>query len=340
MRPRARSPVVLLALLALAAGAGPVVAGDAPPSPSPRERSLKARAQEWLEARRLLYVECATCQGSGTVPSPATPGRERPTCPRCRGLRTRVHRDRFHLLHYDLMSPAWRARKGDRSTLDETLAAMDRGLGRPARVSSWVVTRVETLVGERFGLTWHKTNHRPEEIRTAWVWVGGTGPAPGAWYLYGGDVDGAWGAPSCDADPAGKAALEGPAAESVAAALAPLHLRHAVEGRWRAGDDAVLALAVKGPQRADDLAAAVRDDAIAVARALLAPAQPWKGVRLSFSAEWVDKFGQASSRVHVRACLSRTVLEKIVFENLKADAVFALFAVERSVPEGLTLRAP
>ena len=63
-------------------------------------------------------------------------------------------------------------------------------------------------------------------------------------------------------------------------------------------------------------------------------------MHLAFAAEWVDKFGKVETKPHLHACMDRATFEKIVFENLKPDAVFVLFQVQRVSYPGASLRTP
>jgi len=293
----------------LAAGSA-VAEGDV--QAAARRARLKERTRAWLVARQSLYFRM--------------------------DRRVRVSRKNFMLLHYDLQSPAWRARQGGPETLDDTFRAMDEGKGRPRAVTRFAVLDVE-LVGERFGVGRYRMNGLDAIREVRWVWAEDQGARRSDWYLYGGDVDGPWGESACDPSPSVRKELPKADADAVAALLGKLELAHTVRTIAGAGEtDVVVVLAWEGAHSEKDRTLATRTDAIAVTRALLGGDTRWSGVRLAFLADWMDRFGAVKVRPHLHACMDRGTLEKIVFENLTPEQVFALFRTRALEHEGLTLR--
>ncbi len=295
-------------LLVFAVGAELPETTAAEPDLEARKARLKKRSRAWLEARRALLFQT--------------------------GRRVRVSRKTFFKLYYDMRSPAWRARQGAPETLELKFASMDAGKGRPRAVSRFAVVGAE-LVTERYGIGRYKMNGLEAVREVRWVW------ADGDWYLYGGDVDGTWAVPVCDASPSRRKALSKNATAKIATTLSTLKLTHAVKETAGAGDaQVVVVLELKGAHTAKARTDAVRADAIAVTRALLAKDAACSGVRIAFLGDWIDRFGQVQVGPHVHVCLDRATYDRIVFANLKSDEVYALFRVRAFTHEGLKLRTP
>lgn len=341
-----RSRLVLSVLLVMASLLPtPVSAGDAPDRTIAwrRRSSLRDRADRYMKTLVTPVIQRdPRCSGEGVRRYVVRDARGRVTgerseeCPSCGGtgkvIRWAVIDSR--LAYY---TPAFRARA---ELVAQVKAQADRwyaGTDPEPRVEKYRIEDV-TLVGDRYGLVRYTENGIAHPKETRWVELPGGGGKEASWCLYSEEVDGPWGGaespPGGPAEPPPPKSIEGAALVDLAQRAAVAGVKHTVTGaRWADGL-LVVTLFLPGATDAASLAAAVRGDVVAMTRTAMKFEPAPDSVRLEFLGRWRDRFGAVAKRPVETASIDREVFDKIVFDNLSAGELLALWTREVKTYDG------
>lgn len=314
----------------LAAGPLRALEADGPPPAAAQVRltMLRARLAEWCEARRnLVDVKCPKCGGFGVLNA----GRNGfLTCPRCDGRKAVLEPKAFRKVHYDMKTEAWRRRPDAHKEADAAYRAAD-GAGRPRLfLKAFRVDRVE-LVGDRFGLGWIFEGTDDVSRESRWVWDVDPATKRETWFVHEPETDGTFAAPTVPTTAAvpTRAPLAPDRLDALRKRLAVAGVKHDLEDAALEGDVLHLRLFAKAPASEAALDACVGSDTVPAARIALDAEEGIAAVELTFLARWRDKFGAVQRAPYVTAGIRRADFEKIVFANLTAGEVLALFNPRR-----------
>lgn len=339
----------VVALGILVAASDLAAALDAPPTkpaaaPTAEQRALadklRTRVTEWCNARKQLsQAVCDTCRGWGQVQEKM--GRI-VTCPTCDGRKVAIRRAAFRKVAYEMKSPAWRSQDRARELAGEAYDAANRSSTASGFLRSFRIDRVE-LVGAEHGIAWVFEGTDTVARESRWVLSIEPSTKTAAWFIYDASVDGPWppDAPPPSAEETPPEPLPQLLDILVQSAMKGFSGAHTPDSRARVGRRLVLRLRHAGPPDARVLRAEVRDDAIALFRMLFERMKSdWDAIQLEFTALWQDRFGAREWRPVWVVSLDADTYRRIHFQNLDADATFALFDAAPKSHDGWKLLEP
>lgn len=324
----------LVLLLGAAREARP---GDPPNELRKRQTELEARVKEWDRALRGMIYSCPRCRGTGYGGG----------CPYCRGTGKVASKTLHKKVVWDLMSPAFRKRPGKDMLLAAAYRQMIETGKRPHVVGQ--IVGVE-LWDESHGVARVRPPLREGEVPGAdpesrvvpLYWIYASEGTARRWYLFDAEADGPWPKQRMPPEEGPTPAPSGPDAfpdrEALAKALGEAGLRHRQVDLRR--EDLTLVIDLARPKARQpgeqglelcilDAAAAAR-----VVRGAGTPKTPWERLRMRFLARYRDPYGRIDVRPHTTIQITRSELQKVVFDNLAPAELWALCSPEPQRHEG------
>lgn len=320
-----------LLVLVLAGAPRGAAAADAPPEKAAAEKvlldRLKARAAEWLNARKALVVQCWNCEGTGSVRQFSGGRIVTSQCSGCKGAGKRYSKELGRKILYEMRSPTWRARPNSQDEAGSNFASWKLSDSALVAPKTWKWDRAE-LVDETHGLAFALEGDDPTPKSSRWILVTDAGRSS-TWYLWTEASDGPW----PDVVPLTPAAyspipkLRGIALDAAIEKIAAVN-RPTAKGE----DGRRLGLVLEPPEKAPPAASSrevVERDSIAYVRGIWA-AMPsdYGSIQMTFMATWQDKFGERERRPAWQVSMDWTTFDKIRWENLTEAQAFALFTVK------------
>jgi hypothetical protein len=301
-----------------------------------RERRLVDAARRWWTQRRRLVASCSQCYGTGHVHWQ----RGSSVCPKCDGRKRVVSEAVHRRLHWEAMSPAYRALPGSRRAQQERHARENVGHPWPEAVERFRVLPDVEWASDRHAVVGVQVDDEAAPRPQRWF-LAEDRDGEERWFLFDeGGADGPW--------PGGSLAA---ASLPAAASLRPLPAeeRAVLERRFEAakiswslveasrGRDEVLVLVFVPRPRVGTVAArgTRAHDGLSVMRAIFSGTGcPWRTVHTVWQHRWRNELGQVETRVHAVGAMTKDKHDRVVWSNLTVDERAALLDWKEESYEG------
>lgn len=308
----------------LPAPAPPAPAGGSSPIAAEEARRLKAgltsRVADWIRARKALApVRCWNCNGRGRIRTWVGTNEKDQECAKCMGSGKAVSNAALKAAYGGMRSPA------SRSMRDDAVPSADRDA---FMLDAGRIDRVE-VVDATHGLGWIFENDDSASKSSRWVRVFESGKNLWMWFLYDEAADGPWPLPDDAPLPPPPVPVSGEEGVALEEALAQARTTFRLGARTRVGKTLRLEAAYPGYPSARELPGIVRDDTLALARAIAArTGTAWDSLRFTFSTPTQDAAGKRGVEPYAFVSITRSALSMVPLDAVSADAAFAKFTVE------------
>ena len=344
MRRRTATVLVLVGLFARRAAGAPPDPAPAPPAPGPapaaaptqapaipgaqaaaaaeeRRRlaaALSSRVADWIRVRKALApVRCWNCNGRGRIRAWVGTLEKDQECKKCQGTGKTVSDAALKAAYGGMRSPE------SRSMRDEAVPAGDRdALG----LDAGRIDRVE-VVDATHGLGWIFENDATTSKSSRWIRVFERAKNAWTWFRYDEAADGPW--PLPDASAGTPAPVLGEDGVALEGALADVRTVFRLGARTRVDRSLRIDAQYPGYPFERELPGIVRDDTLALARAILArTGTAWESLRFTFSTPVEDAAGGRFPKPYAVVAISTSALSALPLATMSADAAFAKFTVD------------